>query len=50
MGINNIGFYSKIKVYYSAKRLTFIVMNNPFSIKAKPYAVLKVRGYKGVFP
>ena len=25
-------------------------MDNPFNIKIKPYAVLKVYGYKGGFP
>ena len=25
-------------------------MDNPFNIKIRPYIILKVRGYKGVFP
>ena len=39
-----------MKIYHSIKRSAFIIMDNPFSIKIKPYANLKVCDYKKGFP
>ena len=38
-----------MKVYHSVKKSAFIIMDNPFNTDVKPYAVLKVYGYRVVF-
>ena len=39
-----------MKVYHNIKKSTFIIIDNPFNIKTKPYAVLKIYNYKRGFP
>ena len=39
-----------MKSYYNTKKSAFIIINNPFNTKIRPYAVLGIYNYEGGFP
>ena len=36
-------------MYYNTEKSVFIIMDNPFNIKVKPYIILRVYSYKKGF-